>query len=413
MAVTGAIFNSLSFGGVSSADYGIYITGEAVFNAPKRAVETVSVPGRNGDIIIDQGHWENIEIKYPAGTFGMDETQFKTALSNFRNAIVSQLGYQRLSDTYHPDEYRMGIYVEGLEVDTKSHNKAGQFNLVFNCKPQRWLTEGETAVTVESGDTLTNPTPYDAGPLLIVEGYGTISFNDYDIELEDKMLGNITLADEITYTAGGGSRSMRKNVLNEGDEITFGGVRSTITVTLKKGYDYNAGSFSISDSNTAFTSSYFWNGTGRTVKIITELTPRTFQYVPTTRVWENTATFHVTAGSGVDITVLITTKININTTSWYISATRSKSSPLAAEVTFDNYNVGAVTAESTKKVLGHPTYIDCEIGEVYLIRGGRAESLNQYISLGSELPVLKSGDNEITIDDTITELKVKPKWWKL
>lgn len=156
MAVTGAIFNSLVFGGVNSADYGIYITGEAVFNAPKRAVETVSVPGRNGDIIIDQGHWENIEVTYPAGTFGMSETEFRTALSDFRNAIISQLGYQRLSDTYHPDEYRMGTYVEGLEVDTKSHNKAGQFNLVFNCKPQRWLTEGETAITLgEWGETTT------------------------------------------------------------------------------------------------------------------------------------------------------------------------------------------------------------------------------------------------------------------
>ena len=189
MAVTGAIFNSLVFGGVSSADYGIYITGEAVFNAPKRAVETVSVPGRNGDIIIDQGHWENIEVTYPAGTFGMSETEFRTALSDFRNAIVSQLGYQRLSDTYHPDEYRMGTYVEGLEVNTKSHNKAGEFDLIFNCKPQRWLTEGETAVTVASGDTLTNPTLYESHPLLMVEGYGGLRFGEIRFYLRSATYG--------------------------------------------------------------------------------------------------------------------------------------------------------------------------------------------------------------------------------
>lgn len=63
---TGEIFNSLVFGGVNSADYGIYITGEGVFNAPKRAVNMVAVPGRNGSIAIDQGHWENIEVTYPA-----------------------------------------------------------------------------------------------------------------------------------------------------------------------------------------------------------------------------------------------------------------------------------------------------------------------------------------------------------
>ena len=41
-----AIRNSLMFGGVSSADYGIFISGEGVFNSPTRAVEMVSVPGR-------------------------------------------------------------------------------------------------------------------------------------------------------------------------------------------------------------------------------------------------------------------------------------------------------------------------------------------------------------------------------
>ena len=148
MAITGAIFNSLSFGGVNSADYGIYITGEGVFNAPKRAVNMVEVPGRNGSIAIDQGHWENIEVTYPAGTFGMDEQEFRTALSNFRNAIASQVGYQRLTDTYHPDEYRMAIYTDGLEVEPTTYNKAGEFELKFNCKPQRWLTSGEIPVTI-------------------------------------------------------------------------------------------------------------------------------------------------------------------------------------------------------------------------------------------------------------------------
>lgn len=156
MAITGAIFNSLIYGGVDSADYGVYITGDAVFNAPKRSVELVSVPGRNGSIEIDQGHFENIEVSYPAGMFGDDKTDFRERLSDFRNAIMAQKGYQRLSDTYHPDEYRMGIYVDGLEVDPKHYNEAGQFTLKFNCKPQRWLTSGEEPIDVMAwGETET------------------------------------------------------------------------------------------------------------------------------------------------------------------------------------------------------------------------------------------------------------------
>ena len=43
-----AMMQSITFGGVNSADYGIYIGGEGVFNAPKREVEMIEIPGRNG-----------------------------------------------------------------------------------------------------------------------------------------------------------------------------------------------------------------------------------------------------------------------------------------------------------------------------------------------------------------------------
>ena len=48
--------HSIIFGGVDSADFDLYIGGEGTFNAPERAVDIVSVPGRNGAIVIDKGH---------------------------------------------------------------------------------------------------------------------------------------------------------------------------------------------------------------------------------------------------------------------------------------------------------------------------------------------------------------------
>lgn len=182
MAVkTGAIFNSLIFGGINSADYGIYITGEAVYNAPERAVEMVNVPGRNGAIVIDQGHWDNIRVTYPAGTFGKDQAEFREAVSAFRNAVLSQLGYQRLTDTYHPDEYRMAVYISGLEVDPTHYGSAGEFKLQFDCKPQRWLTEGEQEITVgEWGETETA-----TGETVTIENpNGNLSLKSLNVAIE-------------------------------------------------------------------------------------------------------------------------------------------------------------------------------------------------------------------------------------
>ena len=68
---------------------------------------------------------------------------------------------------------------------------------------------------------------------------------------------------------------------------------------------------------------------------------------------------------------------------------------------------------STMPILGHPTYIDCNLGEAYRIDSDTITSLNQHIDLGSDLPKLASGANEITYDNTITELKITPRWWKI
>ena len=152
---TGAMYKSLSFDNTSSRNYGVYITGEAVYNAPERAVEMISIPGRNGAFALDQGRFENIEVSYPAGIFADNEADFAQAVSDFRNFVCSRKGYCRLTDEYNPNEYRMAVYKSGLEVDP-AQLRAGEFTITFDCKPQRWLTDGETPVDIGTwGDTET------------------------------------------------------------------------------------------------------------------------------------------------------------------------------------------------------------------------------------------------------------------
>ena len=147
MAITGAIFKTLTFNGESSKDYGVYITGAGVYDAPKRDVEMITIAGRNGSFPLDHGRFENIEVTYPAGIFGDNEEDFADAISDFRNMLCSANGYCRLEDEYNPDEYRMAVYKSGLEVDP-TLLKAGEFEITFECKPQRYLKSGEIPVTM-------------------------------------------------------------------------------------------------------------------------------------------------------------------------------------------------------------------------------------------------------------------------
>ena len=68
---------------------------------------------------------------------------------------------------------------------------------------------------------------------------------------------------------------------------------------------------------------------------------------------------------------------------------------------------------STKSVLGNPLYIDLEIGECYNTDSGSPVSVNDAVNIPAELPTLASGGNEITFDNTITQLDIVPRWWQV
>jgi len=159
-----SIYKSFTFNGVSAADYGVYVTDVNVFNSAERAVEYITIPGRNGSFALDHGRFENITVEYECALGQDTDVDFATAISDFRNALAAAKGYQRLEDDMNPDEYRMAVFSKGLEAPTLNQQTA-TFKVEFNCKPQRYLKSGETAVTVSSGETITNPTLFDAQPL--------------------------------------------------------------------------------------------------------------------------------------------------------------------------------------------------------------------------------------------------------
>lgn len=145
--------NYFVFDGEKSSDLDTYIAGEGTFNAPERVYTMQNIPGRNGQIALDEGRFENYELKYPAFIFTSAGADFRRKISDLRNALLSKKGYKRLTDTYHPDEYRLAIYREGLETKPVQYNRAGEFDLVFDCKPQRFLLEGEVPISYPKSPT--------------------------------------------------------------------------------------------------------------------------------------------------------------------------------------------------------------------------------------------------------------------
>lgn len=169
----------LSIGGRDTLDFGVRISGENTFESPRRSVEEVSVPGRSGNLILDNGCFENIEVKYPA----FIAENFKENMRAFRNFLSSLRGYQRLEDTYHPEYYRMACFSDALSPKMLPLNVAGTFDLVFNCKPQRWLKTGEEKKADIS--SIYNPTLFNAKPMIRLYGTGALVIGDYTLVVDN------------------------------------------------------------------------------------------------------------------------------------------------------------------------------------------------------------------------------------
>ena len=172
------LLNHLTYDGVDSSSFGVFISGDGVFDAPARRGEMISIPGRNGSLFMDEGVFENIEVEYPAFIGTGYEALFRQKLGDLRSWLTSRGNYKRLTDTYHPDEFRLGVYREGLEVDPQHITRAGKFTMKFDCKPQRFLVSGETPVYFFYNGTIVNPTLFASSPLIKVTGNGTVAIGE-------------------------------------------------------------------------------------------------------------------------------------------------------------------------------------------------------------------------------------------
>lgn len=177
------LLNHLTYDGVDSSSFGVFISGDGVFDAPARRGEMISIPGRNGSLFMDEGVFENITVEYPAFIGTGYEELFRTKLGDLRSWVTSRGNYKRLTDTYHPDEFRLGVYREGLEVDPEVITRAGGFTLKFDCKPQRYLLSGENPIIITSPAMITNPTLFYAKPLIKVIGNGRVRIEPYEFRV--------------------------------------------------------------------------------------------------------------------------------------------------------------------------------------------------------------------------------------
>ena len=202
----------LVFGGKSSLEFGIRVEKCPAFVTGQRAVTKQSVPGRSGDLIIDTGVYGNYIQPYEIWFRGdKPTTQAAKAIAMWLQAGT---GYIRLEDSYDPDVYRMALFAGPMNVENWMLTH-GRTTLEFDCKPQRFLKQGEFPLKVQSGQTISNQW-MPALPLIQISGTGDgqLMVGNSQIDITD-MTGSIALDCDVQNAYSG--------TLNRNNNITVTG----------------------------------------------------------------------------------------------------------------------------------------------------------------------------------------------
>lgn len=160
---------NFKFGEHSTKDFDLVIQAPPTYNFPEKDVSVEHIPGRNGDLIIDNNCWKNTERTYSIASVFRPGTDFISNSERLIKWLTSTEGYHRLEDSYDPDVYRLGSFKNSGSL-TNYYDKATAINITFDCKPQRYLKNGEKSVEFSgSVATLENPTGYQALPEITIK----------------------------------------------------------------------------------------------------------------------------------------------------------------------------------------------------------------------------------------------------
>lgn len=181
--------NWFEYNGIRSDSKELLIAEKRIYTAPQRDVEMIHVPGRNGDVLIDHGGWNNVDVSYTVQFVGLP-----TKAPELRQWLQAT-GYHVLKDSYQPDYFRYGVFTSVMDPEEIARN-VGRLQLIFSCKPYlyRAYTDATTqdkitlnassgsitsatGATVTSGSAkITNPEAYASQPYIkITAGSGSVS----------------------------------------------------------------------------------------------------------------------------------------------------------------------------------------------------------------------------------------------
>ena len=156
-----------------SKEMHLRVLNDITFTSPRRDVNMVQVPGRDGDLIMDNGRYESVIRSIPCRLEASDNGDVESLISRINNWLIDDGGFHEFRWDHDPD-FSYLARSEGDVVSRRMLSCFGNVVVKFRMHPIKYLKSSLTERQITSGMNIENPFGVDAKPVIRVVGGGDI-----------------------------------------------------------------------------------------------------------------------------------------------------------------------------------------------------------------------------------------------
>lgn len=194
--------------GIDARSAGIQLQKPIEFSEAVPIVEIQTIPGRNGDLIWETGSYENRSGS--ASCFCLQKDVEK-AVSSSGRFFMGKRGYRRLETSDDPDHYWLARVENSPQIAMRVRTLA-PFDIGFDCKPQRFVKDGENAVVFTSKGAIFNHYRQVSLPFITLYGQGAGRLTIGDCLVEVKSIEGVLHLDSDTQNAYNNKGNQNLNI---------------------------------------------------------------------------------------------------------------------------------------------------------------------------------------------------------
>ena len=165
-----------TYKGKSSKDMHLRVLNDVTFTSPTRDVNVIQVPGRDGDIVMDNGRYSSVTRTIPCRLEVPEGIHVEQLKSDINNWLIDDGRFHEFSWENDPN-FKYLARVEGDVSSRRMLSRLGRTAIDFRMHPIKYLRSSLTEQAVPSGTNVQNQFNIDAKPIIRIVGGGDMTVN--------------------------------------------------------------------------------------------------------------------------------------------------------------------------------------------------------------------------------------------